>query len=376
MTSFFLTCAKGTEHVLARELTDLGLSSIRETPGGVHCSHSDPLFYYALNLQTRIAFRVFIPIAEFAAEDEEQLYEGIKALNWSTYMTEKQTLSILANCKNSQMTHSKYIALKSKDAICDYFKEKTGERPNVDTKYPDLSLNIFLNKNVCTVSLDSSGHSLHKRGYRQAAGTAPLMETLAATLIMLSKWDGKKPFYDLMCGSGTFAIEAALIANNTAPGLLRQEFNFKNWPDFNQEYYDTLVNKLQEKEIDNLIPIFVSDLEKSETKNAEQNAKRAGVADQLEFANGDILEFVPSKNEGLIMINPPYEKRLVGIHDIAHFYKKLYHKMTDDWQGMSVGIITPDEFHLRIIKLSPRKVYDVFNGDIACKFAIFDIFKK
>ncbi|MCB0279855.1 MAG: class I SAM-dependent RNA methyltransferase [Calditrichaeota bacterium] len=374
MTNFFLSCAKGTEHVLLGELESFGAQKLKEGPGGVYCSHPDPLFYYRLNLQTRIAFRVFIPLAHFPAKNENELYRKTKEIDWSNYLDVSQTFAVQANCKSSFLTHSKYLALKVKDAVCDQFRERCGKRPSIDVNEPDLALNVFLNKNECTISLDSTGYSLHKRGYRISGKEAPLMETLAATLIKLSGWTADLPFYDLMCGSGTFSTEASLIARQISPAKLNGNFNFKRWPDFNEEKFSQVEHEIESNELTEFPLIYLNDINKENVLIAKRHLYKVGQTTSIHISQNDILEFKPETDKGYLILNPPYGIRLGDAEKIKSFYTQLNEKLKTDFRGFTMCILSTEESHLREIRMSPRKIYTVYNANLKCKFAIFDVF--
>lgn len=370
---FFINSAKGTENALEKELIDMGATIEKVTHGGVSVSHSDPEFYMLINLKSRIGLRVLVPLIEFPAADKSELYKGARKIHWENYFNVDQTFRLNSHISSSFTTHSNYPSLVVKDAIADRFRKLFDKRPNVEKVNADLSIVVYLKRNVASIYLDSSGFSLHKRGYRTESVKAPLMETLAAAMIRLSGWDGRTPFYDLMCGSGTFGIEAALFANKDYPGAWDQEFGFLKWKNFNREKYTTYLDQIDNEYNENHVQIFMNDKDRSALEVAKNNAKRAGVEDQCAFMNKTILDFHPKSREGIIILNPPYGLRMDENEGIRQFYIKLDRHLKSSWSGFRVCIITPEEEHLREIIMKPTKIYSLYNGDLPCKFGIFDI---
>ena len=241
MRDYFAVAPKGLEDVTARELEALGAVDIELTMGGVYFSGTTETLYKA-NLWLRSASRILMPLREFAAASQEMLYDQVRRMKWHEYLDPEKTFAIDCSLANSRMTHSHFAALKAKDAIVDQLRTKyEGLRPDIDTKDPDVKINLFINNNRCIISLDSSGESLHRRGYRTGGGAAPLKENLAAALLLRAGYDGTMALLDPMCGTGTFLIEAAYIALDCAPGLSRRKFGFFNWPDFDQKLWDDIV---------------------------------------------------------------------------------------------------------------------------------------
>ena len=273
----------GFEDMLMKELSSLGASSLKKGTRVVHFEGDQSVMYKA-NLYSRLALRILKPIISFPAATEQQLYDEVKKIDWSQYLSVKDTLAIDAVTSYSNMTHSLYISLKTKDAIVDQFREKTGERPSVDLRFPKMRLNVHLHENIASLSLDSSGDSLHKRGYRSQQGEAPLNETLAAGMIMLSGWDAKSPFLDIMCGSGTLVIEAAMMARNIAPGIFRNEFGFERWNDYDDVLWRSLLDEAKKAELPSL-SFTITGIDRSQMviRYARENANAAGVLRDIQF---------------------------------------------------------------------------------------------
>jgi putative N6-adenine-specific DNA methylase len=375
MFSFYTSCAKGSEHVLEKELLAMGAENIRTTFGGVYCTHTRENFYYDINLKTRVGFRVFKPMETFSASSPEELYANGKKIRWDRLFHKTQTFSITAHVKSSNITNSQYAGLKLKDAVADWFRDRFGERPNVDAKNPDMPFHLLIDKNEATLSLDTTGRSLHRRGYRVEKTAAPLMETLAATMIQLSGWDGKTPFYDLMCGSGTIGIEAALFANHTVPGLLNDEFAFQKWSDYSENNFRDIQDECEEyEEIENLTTIYVNDIDQKAVDIAKKNAKRAGVRSQCKYNSINALDFRPVSDSGIIMINPPYGERIGERRDLAIFLGRLEQVVKQHFTGHRICILAPMELLKDNFRMKPTKTYTLYNAKIECQFAIYDIY--
>lgn len=374
--SIFVSCAKGSEHALAEEIRRLGGADIKPTFGGVFTSHKNPLFYYELNLHLRTGFRVFIPIESFKANSPEELYANAKQLRWDRLFDRTQTFAVSAHVRNSNITHSHYAGLKLKDAIADWFRDRFGERPNVDTYNPNISFHLLIDRNKATLSFDTSGRSLHRRGYRTQKTAAPLMETLASTMIYLSGWDGKTPFYDLMCGSGTLGIEAALLANNTPPGLLNDEFSFQHFSNYNDAEFRRLLDEAEEYEqIENLTPIFVNDLSGEAVAIAKANAKRAGVLEQCRYTSKNVLDFRPVSKRGIVILNPPYGERIGDERQLAGFYNRLEQVVKNHYKGLRLCILAPKDMLRQNFRMKPDSVHTLYNAKIECEFSVFDIYR-
>ena len=278
----------GFEGLLAKELLNLGAREIKEGVRSVSFV-GDKGFMYKANLALRTSVRILKPIKSFKVESEEDLYDKIKLINWENYLDVDGTFAVDAVANSERFTHSYYLALKSKDGIADYFRDKFGKRPNVDVKHPDLQVNIHIQKDFCTVSLDSSGDSLHKRGYRSATNIAPINEVLAAGLVLLSGYDGTQNFIDPMCGSGTILIEAAMIANNIPANINRKEFGFEKWKDFDEDLFNTIRNSLLKKVRDSHATITGYDKAPSAIRKATDNIENAHLEDFIQIRQVNFL---------------------------------------------------------------------------------------
>ncbi len=316
-----------------------------------------------------------MPVTTFPCENENMLYAGVGSLPWSKFMTVDGTLAVDGVTIDSNIDHSYYAALKTKDAIVDQFRNKVGKRPDVDVANPDLRVNVHISKDVCTISLDSSGESLHKRGYRKHQGIAPLNEVLAAGLIMLSGWKGDTPFIDPMCGSGTLPVEAALIAANIAPGQFRFGFGFQTWKDYDEELWQSIKNEAEELEKDTVThKIIASDISDRAIKMTSDNAKSAGVAKFINFQTTSFKDLDPPTEPGVVIINPPYGER-IKVEELGELYSEIGDTLKKKYPGYNGWILTSNRDAAKNIGLKPSKKIVVYNGALECRFLKFELFK-
>ncbi|MBY0527035.1 MAG: RNA methyltransferase [Gemmataceae bacterium] len=373
-TRYFATCARGLEPVLADELRNLGAAAVEIGRGGVSFSGDQALLYRA-NLWLRTAVRVLQPILEATVTSPEELYDAVRALDWSRYMTPEHTLAVDSNVRDSRITHSKYAALKTKDAICDQFIERVGRRPSVDVEEPMVGLNLHIHKDVAVLSLESSGESLHKRGYRPILTKAPLNEALAAGLILLSGWKGDTPFVDPMCGSGTLAIEAAWMALRRPPGLTRRRFGFQGWMDFNIGLWTELRDEARrgvKKSLD--VPILGSDIRGDAVGFSFKNARAAGVGHLLNFEVKDVADFQPPPGTpGTILCNPPYGERIGEEKELIGLHRTLGQVFRDRCPGWQAFVFTGNATLARQIGIKPAEAVPLFNGRIPCRLLRYDL---
>ncbi|GGG99366.1 RNA methyltransferase [Polaribacter pacificus] len=363
----------GLEEVLATELKNLGAQDVEIGVRNVSFK-GDKGFMYKANIALRTAIRILKPIKTFKAFDEEDLYKGLQKINWEEYLDVDGTFSIgaVVNSKNFT-TNSHYITLKSKDAVADYFRHKYSKRPNVDLKYPDLKIHVHIQKELCTVSLDSSGDSLHKRGYRSATNIAPINEVLAAGLVLLSGYTGDENFIDPMCGSGTILIEATMIANNIPANINRKHFGFENWKDYDEDLYFLIQDVLLKKIRSSHFKIMGFDKAPSAVRKAQDNIVNANLD---EFIGVHHVNFFNSKKEVFgkttILFNPPYGERL-NI-DTAEFYKKIGDTLKHGYPDSTVWFITSDMEALKHVGLRTSKRIPLKNGDLDCRLVRYDMY--
>jgi len=363
----------GLEDVLMEELRALGASEI-EKGVRVVTVEGDQRMMYSINLNSRVALRVLMPIKKIRVANEHQLYDEIKKIEWNKYMSVDDTLAVDAVVNKSVMTHSLYVALKTKDAIVDQFRDNTGKRPNVDLEKPSLRIHIHINGEEGEVSLDSSGDSLHKRGYRMQTGDAPINEALAAGLILLSGWDKQSPFLDFMCGSGTIVIEAAWMALNIAPGMMRREFGFQRWKDYDSVLWRTIREEAKAKELKEFVfPITGVDHSMAMIRNAKENAKAAGVLDDISFQQMSFDNFTPGLEKGTLLINPPYGGRITS-GDLLQLYKSVGDQFKKKYAGWNAFVFTANMEAGKNIGLKPARKIPLFNGKLECRLLKFEMY--
>lgn len=364
----------GLEEVLADELRLLGAQDVKEGIRNVSFK-GDTGFMYKANIALRTAIRILKPIKRSKIFDEEDLYEAIQRIKWERYLDVEGTFAIgaVVNSKNFT-TNSHYISLKSKDAIADYFVHKYKKRPNVDLKYPDVKIHIHIHKEWLTISLDSSGDSLHKRGYRSATNIAPINEVLAAGLVLLSGYKGEENFIDPMCGSGTILIEAAMIANKIPANINRKHFAFENWKDYDEDLYFVIQDSLLKKITSSHFKIMGFDKAPSAVNKAKQNVINANLE---EFIGIHHVNFFNSKKEVFgkttILFNPPYGERL-NI-DVEEFYRKIGDTLKHNYQDSTAWLITSDVQALKHVGLRTSKRVPLKNADLDCRFVKYELYE-
>ena len=368
----FATAAKGVEDVLAGELRALELEPRTADRGGVSFRGGREACYRA-NLWLRTANRVLVPVAKFECGSEEALYREVRRLPWHGWIPPDRTLAVDANVRDSFSTHSGFVALKTKDAIVDAVREAVGRRPSVQADDPDVSVNVHLARNVCTVSLDSSGAGLHRRGYRVAATEAPLRETLAAALIELTGWSGDAPLVDPMCGSGTIAIESALKATRRAPGL-RRRFGFERWPDFDAALWHRVRGEAESQVRRAPAEIRASDLSGAAVEIARANAGRAQVSDAIRFETADVRALAPPSPPGVILFNPPYGERLGEADSLKSLYREIGDLLKRRCKGFTAWIFTGNPELAKSVGLHASRRIELFNGPIECRLLKYELY--
>lgn len=363
----------GLEAVLAEELRAIGAKNVHPINRAVSFE-GDLSIMYKANYLCYTAIRVLKPIATFTVRNEEDLYKEINKIQWWRYMDVDQTLAIDAVLTHSAITHSKFAALKAKDAIVDAFRDKFKRRPSVDPIKPDLRINVHIFKDKCTLSLDSSGDSLHKRGYRISVDKAPLNEVLAAGLIKLSGWDGQTNLIDPMCGSGTLLIEAAMQAFGIAAGYYRKDFGFKHWKDFDNDLWKKIQTDALENQKDFEHQILGSDRSFKAISIAKENLKSAKLHKDIELTKCSFEELDLDIEEGVMICNPPYDERL-NEADIKGLYQMIGDQMKQKLQGFNAWVLSGNLEVLKFVGLRPSRKIIVYNGPIECRFAKFEIYK-
>lgn len=363
----------GLEEVLASELAKLGAQNVQPHNRAVSFE-GDKGFMYKANISLRTALRILKPIHTFKAENEVQLYGQIFKMQWEDIFDVTKTFAIDSTVNSTLFNHSKFLSQKAKDAIADRFRDKFGERPNVDLEQPDVRINLHVRENEFTVSLDSSGESLHKRGYRDETGPAPINEVLAAGLVMLTGWTPPLNFIDPMCGSGTIAIEAALVANNIPAGYYRNEFGFEKWNDFDADLFQTIMDSAIKKiSDDDRTRIYASDISRHVLEKAEENIKNARVEDTIKTYRSAIEEFEPPAGKGTVVINPPYGERIGD--NINELYKSIGDTFKKKYAGYDCWLISSNLEAIKHVGLKPTRKITVFNGPLECKFLKYSIYE-
>ncbi len=362
------------EKVLAEELQALNAQNIEIAKRAVICDYDEELLYRC-NLQLRTCLKVLVPIIEFESNSPDDLYAFAIRLPWENYFSIDQSFAIDFTIQSTFFKHSQFASLKLKDAICDRFRKYNGDkRPNVSPQKPDILFNLHIFKNKVTISLDSSGESLHKRGNRIQQDIAPINEVLAAGLLYLIKWNKQSHFVDAMCGSGTILLEAASMAINQAPNLNRTYFCFKNWKEFNPKLYQTILQSLRKEIIDFPFKIIGTDNNKKAIFIAQNNIKNAGFASVIEIREVSIQKMIPPLGNGTLIINPPYGERMQTF-ELDRLYKQIGDAFKQHFTGYNCGIISSDIEALKNIGLKPAKKYPVINGKLECLFAVYEIYE-
>lgn len=370
----FAPTSAGLEQVLARELRAIGARDVELATRGVAFRGSWETVYKA-NLWSRTAHRVLVSLAEFDAPDRQALYEGARAIEWGEQMSIDQTLAVDAVSHRSELSHTQFVSRVVKDAVVDWFRDRKGRRPSVDPRGADLRLNARLRADRCTISVDTSGPRLHRRGYRPTFGVeAPLKETLAAGVLLLAGYDGTSPVVDPMCGSGTLLVEAALIARNVAPGLLGREFGFTRHPTFDPVVWKQLRREAREaaREVDGC-PIRGADASSDAVRATRAATSGAGVDDLVIVRQADLTELEP-RGGGRVVTNPPYGDRLGEIKDLAALYGTLGDVLKRSCAGMTAHVLVGSKFLAGRIGLRPDRRDALWNGPIECRLLHYEIY--
>lgn len=373
--TYIVKTISGLEQVLADEIVELGGANVQILTRAVSFE-GDKRMLYKANYCLRTAQRILMPIFTFQMADEDDLYNQVMAYPWENYLTLQKTLAVDAVSSDSELTHTHYIAQRTKDAIVDRFRNiSNGRRPSVDTENPHVRINIHIRGSICDVSVDSSGASLHKRGYRVSNAEAPLSEVLAAGLIMLSGWKHDCNFIDPMCGSGTLLIEAAMIANNFPAGMYRKEFGFMHWPDFDKDLWNEVTTEALEKQTEFEYQILGSDISPKNLASAKANIKSARLHKDITLSVSPFSSLQrPAGEPGLIIINPPYGER-IRLNDIIGLYRSIGNTLKQEFTGYHAWVISSDQRALSMIGLRPSAKLPVFNGPLECRFEHFDLYK-
>src|SRR5690606_38945318 len=362
----------GFEEVLAQELKNLGATHV-ETGVRMVSFYGDKGFMYKANLALRTALKILKPIKEFRAFNEQSLYKGIQSIDWSEFISTNQTFVIDTTVNSEVFNHSQFVALKAKDAIVDQFRDKFGKRPSIDKDFPDLRINIHIQKEICSVSLDTSGNSLHHRGYRTATNIAPINEVLAAGMLLLSGWDGQCDFLDPMCGSGTLPIEAAMIACNIPANINRREFAFEKWIDFDLDLFEKVTESSLNKVREFHHKILAFDKAPSAVRKASDNVRNANLGAYVQVSQQDFFKTEKQGEDKLHMVfNPPYGERLAV--DMQDFYGNIGNTLKQEYPGTEAWLITSDMEALKYVGLRPSRKIKLFNGRLESRLVKYEMY--
>ena len=372
MFDYFATTALGLEIILSGELEALGIEGIRTETAGVRFRGPFEDCMRA-NLHLRTANRVVMMLAEFTCSGPEDLYEGVRGIDWRPFFPSETTLAVSASVRDSAITHSVYAALTVKDAICDQLRDATGRRPNVDRYHPDIQVVARLIGERAVIGMDTSGESLHLRGYRSSSAEAPLKETLAAGLVLITGWNGIDPFFDPMCGSGTISIEAALIARRIPPNLNRERFGFMRLPWFEVGMWESVREDARSGVLDEACMIEASDITDTSLEIARKNAVDAGVGSLIRFIRRDIRSLPKAKPFSTAVTNPPYGARLGEVKSLRTLYRTMGEVFRKRFRGSTAWVLTGNSGLAKYIPLKPSEKRILYNGAIRCRFLRFDI---
>lgn len=374
MNHYFATVARSLESIAAAEIESLGAKEVRPDFTGVHFV-GDKATLYRVNLWARTIFRVLVPLREFYCPNSDILYQEVQKIFWGEYLQSHQTLAVNCTGSNQKLNHTHYTALQVKNAIVDQQRRESGQRSTIDAKNPDVLVNVHIKQDRCILSLDSSGASLHRRGYRQAMGSAPLKETLAAALLDMAQWDASLPFLDPLCGSGTLPLEAGLKALNIAPGLFRQKFGFESFPDFDRQLWQMMLTEAKNSRIDELkAPIWGSDRDADVLTQAYGNAVRCGIEHQIQFTQTELASIEAPADSGMIICNPPYGERLGEAQELGALYKTLGDIFKQRFKGWTAFILTGNKELAKKVGLKASRRIPVYNGAIPCTLLKYELY--
>ena len=374
MTQYFATVARGLEPLMVEELEQLGATNVQ--PGFCGASfEGDRALLYRVNLWARLPFRILQRLSEFNCETGDDLYAGVQRIEWEQYLTPEQTLAVSATGKTDALNHTHFTSLQVKNAIVQQQMDQQGFRSDVDTHEPDLRINVHLNKGKAILSLDSSGDSLHRRGYRPAVGAAPLKESLAAALIKMSGWQPDQAFYDPLCGSGTLPLEAGLQSLRVAPGLFRERFGFETWLDYDDALWEGMLTDAEDQQAEDL-SAFVggSDRDLNVIVQANGNAQKCGIEHLVNFQRNELAEVEAPADSGILLCNPPYGERLGRDTDLGAFYKLLGNVLKQRFKGWTAYVLSGNKKLSSNIGLKSASREPVYNGSLLCQLMKYEIF--
>jgi putative N6-adenine-specific DNA methylase len=363
----------GFEEILAKELQVLGAQEVEIGTRAVSFK-GDKGFMYKANLSLRTALKILKPIYYFRATNDQNLYKGIQSMDWSKYLNSNQTFVIDTTIHSDNFKHSQFVSQKSKDAIVDQFRERTGQRPSVDKDFPDLRINIHIDRDQVSVALDTSGDSLHHRGYRTATNIAPINEVLAAGMVLLSGWDGQSDFLDPMCGSGTILAEAAMIACNIPANINRKEFAFEKWNDWDNDLFDQIVDSLLKRTREFHYTIKGYDKAPSAVNKAKDNIANANLSEYITIEQKNFFDTEKETSGPLhLLFNPPYGERLDI--ELERFYREIGDTMKQHYPGTNAWFITGNLAALKFVGLRPSRKIKLFNGSLEARLVKYEMYE-
>lgn len=367
----------GLEEVCMKELEALGATDIQKHNRAVSFN-GDLALIYAANYTVRTALRILIPVKQFEVNNEHELYNEVKKISWEDYIEVDDTFAIDCVLNTEIFNHSQYIAQKTKDAIADRFRDKLGKRPSVDLAQPTLRIHLHIYQNTCSLAFDSSGESLHKRGYREKTNLAPINEVLAAGLVLLTGWDAQRDFIDPMCGSGTIVIEAAMIAANIPSGTYKADFGFMRWKKylpFDEPLWQSIKATADAKiKTENIAKVFGGDISHNVARKAKENVKRAHVEHIVQIRNVDMQYYEIESDGGVVVMNPPYGERMV-LDDLTALYKSIGDTFKQRFTGYDCWLISANMDALKNIGLKPSRKIPIYNGPLECRFVKYEMYR-
>ena len=371
--SYFATTARGLEEIAAEELLKMGATAVKPEFTGVYFE-GDQTLLYKINLWARTIFRVLMPIQNINSGNPEQLYRNVRAIDWSQYLQPDQTIAVRCTGKNPQLNNNHVTAIQIKNAIVDQQQQQKGVRSDVDTAQPDIVINAHIHENNCILSLDSSGDSLHRRGYRPAMGLAPLKETLAAALLYITEWTPEQPLVDPLCGSGTILLEAALMGLNIAPGLYRHKFCFQNWPDYDAKLWGSLLKEAESSQKQHLPIMIGTDADADVIIQAKSNALACEIGDQVKFYQQHLADITAPAESGILICNPPYGKRISDVEALFPLYKLLGDVLKQRFKGWTAYVLTGNTELSKKVGLRTSRRIPINNGGIPCTLLKYEMY--
>ncbi|QUS60686.1 class I SAM-dependent RNA methyltransferase [Synechocystis sp. PCC 7339] len=371
---YFATVARGLEEIAAQELSQLGAEQVKPEFAGV-AFMGDRALLYRINLWSRLIYRVLMPMATVKAFNAQDLYRSINKIDWDEYLSLDQTIQINCTGKNPQLNHSHFTALQVKNAIVDQQRDRHQRRSSVDLEQPDIVINAHIHQNHCQLSLDSTGFSLHRRGYRPAMGQAPLKETLASALLTIAEWNPEHPLYDPLCGSGTFLLEAGLQSLNIAPGKFQPGFCFQQWPDFDQDLWQYLLEEAKAGEKDTLqAPLWGSDGDREVIQEAQSNAQQCQLGGKIHWQQLNFADIEPPAPEGVLICNPPYGKRIGQAEALGDFYQQIGDVLKQRFKGWTAFVLSGDKALTKRIGLRTSARFPINNGGLPCTLLKYELY--